>query len=115
MSTDRTNNPGRALEPFVWHSKGIEDFPHIRTLDTIKSLAGGVSAVLEIIEADELNDGDADTFGRVLSVGQVSALMRLAIAVSTTIEAECETAMEWAAEHGANRIKGMAEQMERTT
>ncbi len=115
MSTDRTNNPGRTLDPFVWYPKAIEDYPHIRAFDTIKSLSGGVAAVLEIIEADDLNEGDATSFGRVLQPGQVGALMRLAIAASSMIEAECDAAFEWAEKHGANRIKGMAAQMEATS
>jgi hypothetical protein len=114
-STDpegRANNPGRSLDPFMWYPKSIEGFPHISTLNTIKSLSGGVAAVLEIIEANELYEGDSYCFGSVLQPFQVSALMRLAIAVSGVIEAECDLAMEWTEKHGANRINVMAKQME---
>ena len=58
---------GRTLNPFTWHRKEIELSPHIRTFNTIKSLAGGVAAVLELIETDELNEADCSCYGRVLS------------------------------------------------
>lgn len=111
-TTDRTNKPGRTLDPFVWYPKEIENFPHTRTLDTIKSLAGGVAVVLKLIEADDLNDGDHSCYGRVLTPSQVGDLMRLVIAASHTIETECELAMEWAEKHGATCIKDLAAKME---
>lgn len=98
-----TNSPlpcslGRTLNPFAWHRKEIELSPHIRTFNTIKSLAGGVAAVLELIETDELNEADCSCYGRVLSKHQTGALMRLAIAASQVIETECDDAFDWAEE-----------------
>lgn len=108
MTDPRANNPGRTLDPFKWYPESLEQFPHTRTLNTIKSLSGGVAAVLEIIEADDLNEGDSDCFGRVLQPGQVGALMRLAIAASQAIEAECDSAFEWAEKRGKEGIKFFA-------
>lgn len=87
------------MEPFCYYPRSIEDFPHTRTLNTIKSLAEGVSTLLKIIEADDLNDHDADTH-RVMDASQVANLMRLAIAVTEVIGKEVDDAFEWSEKHG---------------
>lgn len=96
----RINIPGKSLDPFVWHHKSIETTPHILALNSIKSLAGGVAAVLELLEADGLNADDIDNPVRVLNDNQTGALMRLAIAASQVIETQCDGAFDWAMKHG---------------
>ena len=97
---NRAHLPGHKLAPFTWRPDSIDGFPNIGTLETIKSLAGGVACVLEIIEADDQNEGDPDTFGAVLDAQQTGALLRLAIAVSAVIEEQCDEAFEWSQKHG---------------
>ena len=109
---DRNTKPGRKLEAFSWYSDDLRKNPHVRTLGTIKSLAGGVAILLEILEADDLNADDLACFGRVLDTRQAGSLMRLAITVSQCIEAECEASMDWEAEYGESRT---TEQMPTTT
>lgn len=96
---DTTPRKKPNLEPFVWYPKGIEDLPNIRTLNEIMSLANGIETVLEIIEADGLNNDDADAHS-VLDVCQVWNLVRLAIVCARTISKECDEAFEWSKEHG---------------
>ena len=104
----RANEPGRTLEGFVWYAAGTEDFPHIRALDEIRSLAGGAAVVLELLEADELNEFDESCFGAVLKDQQKGALLRLAIVANRLISDRCDTAFEWTREHGMERVKRMA-------
>lgn len=100
----RGNNPGRTLDPFVWYKKSLEDFPHTRTLNRIKSLSSGVAVALEIIESDELNEDDCACFGRVLKDDQKGALLRLAIEAAHIMSAECDDAFDHAEKHGMNNI-----------
>ncbi len=101
---DRSNNPGRTLEPFVWNPISLKDFPYTRTLNRIKSLSSGVAVALEIIEADELNEDDEACFGRVLNDNQKGALMRLAIEAAHIMSEECTAAFDHAEKHGMSNI-----------
>lgn len=113
---DRSNNPGRTLDPFVWYQKSLEDFPYTRTLNRIKSLSSGVAVALEIIESDELNEDDCACFGRVLNDTQKGALMRLAIEAAHIMSAECDDAFDHAEKHGMNNIAQLlAREAERGT
>jgi hypothetical protein len=104
----RTELPGRSLDPFKWNSNDIEDHPHIHTLNRIASLSFGASTVLEIIEADELNDDDPSCFGGVLNANQKGALIRLVIETNSTIGNECFAAFDWAQKYGKPHKMGGA-------
>ena len=101
----RTDQPGRTLDRFEWFSEKIANHPHIRTLDRIKSLSGGVAAVLEILEADQLNSDDDLCFGSVLTGTHKGDLLRLAIEASRVISDECERAFDWAEKFGTDLSK----------
>jgi hypothetical protein len=102
---DRKNMPGRAFEPFTWAPKNLEDFPHTNTLNRVISLSLGISVALEIIEADDLNDLDASSFGSMLSAAQKGALMRMAIEATHVMCEECTEAFEHAKQHGMDQIR----------
>jgi hypothetical protein len=104
----RADQPGRTLEPFVWHADGTERFPHILALDEIRSLASGAAVVLELLEADSLNEDDEACFGSVLNGNQKGALLRLAIVTNKLISDRCDRAFDWTAEHGMNRVSDLA-------
>lgn len=106
---DRSSKPGRKLVPFTWYSKSIEEFPHVGTLDKIKSLAYGVTTVLELIEADEMNDDDTAYFGRVLQPDQTAAMLRLAIAVTDQVQVLCDGAFTYAEDREKRMSKAAAD------
>lgn len=108
-SEDRANNTGRSLDPFKWNPESLEHFPHTRMLNRIANLSPGVVVALEIIEADNMNEGDFDCFGSVLNPYQKGALLRLAIEASQIIADECVQAFDWAEENGMNCIKHLVE------
>ena len=72
------------------------------------TISAGASAVLELLEADELNECDESCFGSVLSEPQKGALLRLAIVANQLITDRCDLAFDWTAERGMDRVKAMA-------
>lgn len=95
--------------PFRWYPESISDFPHTKTLDSIKSLSGGVVCILGLLEMDGLAREDSGlNLQPFLSVTQRGDMLRMAIEAARIIEMKSERAMGWSIDHGWDRVRFLA-------
>jgi hypothetical protein len=99
MANKQSTNKEAAFSTFEWNKDGAEratitSGPAVRLAGSIRSTAGGVGVILELIEHDLVLNNQ-----RLLNDYQIGALLRLAISATRGMDGEAASFTNWIEKH----------------